>query len=81
MDDVYITTDQFEIINIKEPDLAWNDAQYAYIDNLINQFELNLFGGDFADPVNGYAKFIDVDSFIDWFLINEIVKCRFQRLF
>ena len=73
-DDVYITTDQFEIINIKEPDLAWNDAKYAYIDNLINQFELNLFGGDFADPVNGYAKFIDVDSFIDWFLINEIVK-------
>jgi hypothetical protein len=73
-DDVYITTDQFEIINIKEPDLTWNDAKYAYIDNLITQFELNLFSGDFADPVNGYAKFIDIDSFIDWFLINEIVK-------
>ena len=73
-DDVYITTDQFDIINIKEPDLAWNDAQYAYIDNLITQFELNLFSDDFADPVNGYAKFIDVDSFVDWFLINEIVK-------
>ena len=80
-DDVYITTDQFDIINIKEPDLAWNDAKYAYIDNLITQFELNLFSGDFADPVNGYAKFIDIDSFIDWFLINEIVKNQDSRSF
>ena len=73
-DDVYITTEEVPVINIKEPDLAWNDAKYVYINNLINQFELNLFGGNFADPVNGYAKYIDVDSFIDWFLINEIVK-------
>ena len=73
-DDVYITTDQFEIINIKEPELARGDDKYNYIENLIREFESNLFGGNFADPVDGYAKYIDIDSFIDWFLINEIVK-------
>jgi hypothetical protein len=33
-----------------------------------------LYSDDFTDPVNGYNKYIDVDSFIDWYLINEIAK-------
>ena len=79
-DDVYIETEQFDVINIKEPDLALGDDKYNYIENLINEFESNLFSGDFADPVNGYAKFIDVDSFMIG-LINEIVKTKILGLF
>ena len=74
-----------DVIVIKEPgidridqnDFAFEqDPRFIYIRDHINAFETALFGNDFADPVNGYASFIDVDSFIDWFLINEISKNR-----
>jgi len=72
-DDVYFETNEY-LINIKEPDLAFNDAQYNLVSSHINEFETVLFGANFADPVTGYAAYIDADSFVDWFLINEIAK-------
>ena len=33
-----------------------------------------MFSDNFADPVNGYAAHIDLDSFVDWYLISEITK-------
>jgi spore coat protein CotH len=72
-DDVYFRTNQF-LINIKEPDLNWGDEQADYIDSYVNEFETTLYGNDFADPTDGYAKYIDIDSFIDWYLISEITK-------
>jgi spore coat protein CotH len=72
-DDVYFETNEF-LINIKEPDVAFNDEQYNLISSHINEFEAVLFGADFADPDGGYAAYIDVDSFVDWFLVNEIAK-------
>lgn len=71
--DVYFETSEY-LINIKEPDLVLNGAQYNLISSHINEFELVLFGTDFADPDRGYAAYIDVDSFVDWFLVNEIAK-------
>ncbi|WP_274362909.1 CotH kinase family protein [Paenibacillus thermotolerans] len=49
-------------------------AQKSYIIGYINEFEDVLYGGDFDDPENGYAKYIDVDSFIDWYLIRELSR-------
>jgi spore coat protein CotH len=72
-DDVYFYTNQF-LINIKEPDVEWADEQSTYIKAHINEFETTLYSSNFADPTNGYAKYIDVDSFIDWYLISEITK-------
>ena len=40
----------------------------------MNEFEEVLFGNNFKDPENGYLSYIDLDSFIDWYLINEIGK-------
>ncbi|AEF85770.1 CotH protein [Treponema primitia ZAS-2] len=31
-----------------------------------------LYSGDFTDPDNGYRKYLDVDSFVDWYLVEEI---------
>jgi spore coat protein CotH len=72
-DDVYFYTNTF-LIGIKEPELEWDSEQFNYIKAHINEFESALFASNFADPINGYAKFIDVDSFVDWYLINEITK-------
>lgn len=54
------------------PDLA--PEQVQYIQQFVGAFENTLAGDNFADPINGYAKYIDVDSFIDYFLINEVTK-------
>ena len=48
--------------------------QKSYIQNYINEFENVLAGENFADPDNGYAKYVDVDSFIDYFLAQELTK-------
>lgn len=46
--------------------------QKEYISNYVAQFEEALAGDDFLDPTLGYAAHIDVPSFIDFFLLNEI---------
>jgi hypothetical protein len=49
-------------------------TQRAYITGYMNAFETALYGANFADPVNGYAKFIDIDSFIDHHIMVEMTK-------
>ena len=89
-DEVFFSTDSFNVITVKEPgidrvdgnDYAYlQDSRYIYISNYINQFEDALFGSNFANTVSGYAAYIDVDSFVDWFLINEILKNQDARNF
>lgn len=48
--------------------------QKLYIKNFIDNFESALNGTNFKDPENGYAKYIDVDSFIDFLIMNEVTK-------
>lgn len=72
-DDVYFYSSKF-LINIKEPELSYASPEYEYITNYISEFETALFDTDFANPQTGYQKYVDIDSFVDWFLINEIAK-------
>jgi len=46
--------------------------QWDYITSFVDSFEVAAFGSDFNDKENGFRKFIDEDSFIDFFLINEL---------
>ena len=50
------------------------EAQRAYIEEYLAQTEEALFSNNFKDPVLGYAAYIDVDSAVNWYLVNEIVK-------
>lgn len=79
-DDVYFRTNDF-LINIKEPDLTIGSNEYNYVKNLLNEFENVLKSNQFTDASVGYAKYIDVDSFIDWYLISEITKNQDSRDF
>ncbi|MFN4145105.1 MAG: CotH kinase family protein [Runella sp.] len=47
-------------------------AQFSYIQNHITQFEHTLKSPLFKDPTEGYAKFIDIDTFVDYFLLSEL---------
>ena len=61
-------------INIKDPDVEVNGEAYTYVVKYLQTVDSVLFCNNFKDPVDGYAKYIDVATFVDWFLINEITK-------
>ncbi len=46
--------------------------QKTYISTFVTDFEAALASDDFADPDKGYEAYIDIDSFIDFFLLNEL---------
>ena len=48
------------------------DEQQEYISNYVKTVEKVIQSDDFADPVNGYAKYIDVESFVDYFIHTEL---------
>ena len=50
------------------------EQQRAYIVNYINQTEEAIFGENFKDPGAGYAAYLDVDSAVNFYLINELLK-------
>lgn len=62
----------FQYESPEYPDLA--PEQRQYIRQFITSFENALAGENFADPVDGYANYIDVASFIDYFIISEVTK-------
>jgi hypothetical protein len=47
-------------------------AEKAYIQQYIHDFEGALMAADFADPTAGYKRFVDMESFVDFFLLNEL---------
>lgn len=49
-------------------------AQENYIQNFVYNFESVLYSPSFDDPVFGYRRYIDVESFIDYFIINELAR-------
>lgn len=67
------TTDKNLPFTIKAPEDI-TPVQLAYIKKYMNDFETALFGPDYTDPEKGYAKYINVDSFINWFFTEEIMK-------
>jgi len=54
----------------KEEDTT--SAQANWIRDYLNNMNDALNAPDFADPVNGYARYIDVDSWIDHHLLNVL---------
>ncbi len=60
-------------ISLKEPDEVSKEIQEK-VRTIIQTAEDALYSSDFDDPQKGYAKYYDVDSFIDWYLVNELAK-------
>jgi hypothetical protein len=65
---------------IKEPDVALNDARYNWIQDYVANVDALLYAENF-DPATGYAQYVDIPSFVDWYLINEITKNNDSRMY
>ncbi|MBN1996390.1 CotH kinase family protein [candidate division KSB1 bacterium] len=50
------------------------EEQKTYIQNFIDAFESSLQSEQFADPDVGYPQYIDVPSFIDYFILSEVSR-------
>jgi hypothetical protein len=62
-------------INYIYPDYAtMPNQQKHYIQNFVTSFENALFSDQFRDPNIGYRAWADPESFIDYFLINELSR-------
>ena len=53
---------------------ALQPQQLNYIEQYVDSFEYALDGSNFTDTAIGYSKYIDVNSFIDFYIINEFSK-------
>ena len=73
---VYFYIDSIKYpIEIKEPEVTVEDSNYNYIKDYLKKAEQALFSENFKDPENGWQKYMDITSFVDWFIIHEIAKC------
>lgn len=61
-------------LNIEYPKKNLTRSKYEYINKYISEFERVLYSDKFKDPIEGYRKYIDVESFVDYYIINEFFK-------
>ena len=74
-----ITVGESGIVAINEPEdeddgSGITPAQIKYISDFVNEADVAVFANNFADPNNGWRKYIDEKSFIDWYLVQELTK-------
>ncbi|MEO5888648.1 MAG: CotH kinase family protein [Ferruginibacter sp.] len=50
-----------------------NETQRNYIGSWFNGFESSLFAANFDDPLNGYKRYFDISSYVNFYLVNEIM--------
>lgn len=61
-------------IKFRDPDVSYNDDNYIYAHNFIAKVDEVLFSDNYSDPQEGWQKYMDMDSFVDWYIINELAK-------
>lgn len=49
-------------------------SQKTYLKDAVNSFESILYSIGFADKTSGYPAWIDVNSFIDYFIVSEVSR-------
>ncbi|TCC98062.1 CotH kinase family protein [Pedobacter psychroterrae] len=61
-------------VTVKYPDEEEiTPLQKEYISSHFQKLEDALFAANFTDPLNGYRKYFDVDSYINYYIVNEVM--------
>ncbi len=48
--------------------------QQTYIQQFYNDMETALYSPNFADTATGYRKYLSIQSFLDYFIVNELAR-------
>ncbi len=51
-----------------------SNQQKSYLRDYVNSFETVLYGPEFNNRQSGYRAYLDVNSFVDYFIIGEISR-------
>lgn len=62
----------FKYPDPEDGEISYGDESYEFIKSYMNDLECALYGDDFKDPEKGYRKYIDVETFAKWFLVQEL---------
>lgn len=62
----------YDYVSPKPEDIV--PAQRTYIQNFIRNAEGSLYGPNFTDLTLGYHRYVDVPSFIDYFILSEVSR-------
>lgn len=73
-DVTFYTTRNKIPFNIKSPKVEKGSNRYNWIKDHIQRIENDLYDGNFLSDTSYYKKYVDLKSFADWYLINEITK-------
>ncbi|MGJ8695368.1 MAG: CotH kinase family protein [Verrucomicrobiaceae bacterium] len=71
--DIRVSTPEAGSFTITYP-VDVTEDQRSYLQDYLRDFETALNGPSFADPETGYAAYIDVESWIDFHIIQELSK-------
>jgi hypothetical protein len=63
---------QFSYVYPKPENIV--QPQKDYLKSYVDSFENALWGSNFQDKTNGVRKFVDISSFIDYFIVNEVSR-------
>ena len=70
--DIITYTSSGILFNLKEPG-SFAPEQFNHISAELQKLETTLLSNNF-NPTTGYPSMIDVDTFIDWWIVKELVK-------
>jgi len=70
----FVTPRGLHLFHVEPDENEMPAAQRQWIARHFAEFERTLHGPKFADPAVGYAKYLDVDAFIDLFWHAELTK-------
>ncbi len=48
--------------------------QENYIESFVNTTEATLYGSNWTDSINGYKKYLSLNSFYDYFIVNTLAR-------
>ncbi len=76
-------------MSLKDPDVedfeGMENSVESYMSGIIQTCEDVLYSENWLDSDIGYRNYLDTDSFIDWYLVNEIAKnndaCWFSSVY
>jgi hypothetical protein len=69
----YPGKDVYFVYNFPKPDEI-TASQKSYLQNYVHDLESVLYGNNFKDPISGYRAYINVASFINYFIVNEVSR-------
>ena len=75
LDDVTFNIEHIaQPINIKDPDVVAGDVNYNYVVDYVSRADAALYAENWLDEEKGYKSLIDMQSFVEWYLMMEITK-------